>query len=64
MPHGEYEMKTACNELATLNKVGMYTEYIKCSSRHVKMVSMISELWYISPFAPKPEHVYGHQDTS
>ena len=57
-------MKTACDGLAALNKVGVNAEYIKCSAKHVDMISMISELWNISSFTPLPEHVYGHQDTS
>ena len=42
----------------------MKAEYIKSSSKHVDMVSMITELWSRSSFIPLPTHVYGHQDNS
>ena len=61
---GNYYMKTACDGLAALNKVGINAEYIKCSAKHVDMISMISELLKDSSFTPLPAHVYGHQDAS
>ena len=44
IPQREYSIKTACDGLAALNKFGMKVEYIKSLSKHVDMVSMISEL--------------------
>lgn len=61
IPQEECQMKTVYDELRALNKVGIYREYIKCSSDHVYMVSMMSEMAFIS-LSPTQEHVYGHQD--
>ena len=55
-------MTTVCDGLAALNKVGLDKESIRCSSKHVDMISMITELWSMSCFTPIQEHVYGHQD--
>ena len=55
-------MTTVCDGLAALNKVGIDKEYIRCSLKHVDMISMITELWSLSSFTPIQEHVYGHQD--
>ena len=44
VPQGEYYTKTVCDGLATLNKVGISAEYIKCSAKHVDMIFMILEL--------------------
>ena len=64
VPQGVYQLKTICDGLAALNKVGMDPEYVKCSAKHVDMISMITDLWNKSAFTPMLEHVYGHQDTS
>ena len=42
----------------------MDPEYVKCSAKHVDMISMIIDLWNKSVFTPMPEHVYGHQHAS
>ena len=63
-PRGEgYKIKTAYDGMADLNKIDLKSKYIKCSSKHVNIVSIISELWLTSPFSLSTEHVYGHQDT-
>ena len=34
-PHGNYTMKTVCDGLAALNRVGLDRSYVRCSSKHV-----------------------------
>ena len=53
---------TACDGISALNKVGVYQEYIRCSSKHIELVSIISSQWDKSVFTPIKFHVYGHQD--
>jgi len=55
-------MTTICDGLAALKKIVMDRKNIRCSSKHVDMISMITELWSMSCFKPIQEHVYGHQD--
>ena len=62
LPQGGYIIKMACDGLAVIDKVGIETEYIKCSSQNVDMVLIISELWSTSPFSLVAEHMYIHQD--
>ena len=64
IPRGWYSLKTACDGIIALNKVGMKAEYIKISSKYTDMVSMIIELWFRSSFIPLPTHVYRHQDNT
>ena len=64
VPPGKYTMKTVCDGLAALEKVGVDKEYIRSSAKHIDMISIISDLWDQSPFSPLREHVYGHQDAS
>ena len=64
VPPGQYRMKTVCDGLAALEKVGVEKDYIRSSSKHIDMISMITDLWNQSPFSPIREHVYGHQDAS
>ena len=52
MPEGDYHMTTVCDGLAALNNVGIDKEYIRCSLKHVDMISMITELWSLSSFTP------------
>lgn len=52
VPQGEYKIKTVCDRLGALNKVGLDKEYIKCSAKHVDMISMITDLWNKSKFTP------------
>ena len=59
----EYQIKTAYDGLSSLNKVGIEVDYIKCSSKHVDIVSIISELCSTSPFSLDNEYVYEHQET-
>ena len=64
VPEGQYEMKTVCDGLSALEKVGLDKEYIRSSAKHIDLISIISELWKKSPFSPILEHVYGHQNES
>ena len=57
-------MKTACDGLDALNKVGIKAEYIKCSAKNFDMMSIISELWNDTSFTPLPSHVYVYQIAS
>ena len=55
-------MKTVCDGLAALNRVGIDKSYVRCSSKHVDMISMITDLWENSDFNFVKEHVFAHQD--
>ena len=55
-------MKTVCDGLAALNRVGLDKSYVRCSSKHVDMISMITDLWETSDFNFVKEHVFAHQD--
>ena len=61
MLEGVFHMTTVCDGLSALNKVGIDREYIRCSSKHVDMISMITELWSISYFTPIQKHVSWYQ---
>ena len=53
-------LKTMCNGLSTLNRVGIEHEYNRCSSNYVDMLSIISELWEKFKFSFVKEHVLAH----
>lgn len=59
---GEYCITTACDGISTLSKVGMLSEYIKCSMKYADIISYISSLWSTSNFSPIWVHAYGHRD--
>ena len=59
---GMYPIKTNCDSLSVLSRVGITAEYIKCSMKHADMTSYISSLWSTSSFSPTKVHVYGHRD--
>ena len=62
VPPGSYKIKTVCDGLSALDKVGVDKEYIRNSAKHVDMISIITDLWKRSQFSPICEHVYGHQN--
>lgn len=64
VPQGAYQIKTVCDGLAALNKVGTGPEYVKGSAKYVDMISMISDMWNKSAITPMPKHVYVYQDAS
>ena len=41
---GNYVLKTVCDDLSALNRVGIKHKYIRCSSKHFHMLSIISKL--------------------
>ena len=59
---GKYSITTACDGISALSRVGMLSEYIKCSMKHADIVSYISSLWSTSNFSPTKVHVYIHRD--
>ena len=59
---GNYRITTSCDRISALSRVGMSTDYIKCSMKHADVISYISSLWGNSNFTPNRVHVYGHQD--
>lgn len=55
-------MKTVCDGLSALNSVGLDKSYVRCSSKHVGMISIITDLLEKSNFNFVKEHVFAHQD--
>ena len=55
-------IKTSCDGISVLNKVGIDPEYIRCSTKHADLISIISAYWDKSAFNPVKAHVYEHQN--
>ena len=51
-----------CDGLAALNRLGLDRSFIRCSSKHIDMISIITDLWGKSDFNFVKEHVFAHQD--
>lgn len=56
-PGGKYVMKTVCDGLSTLKRVSQEVKYTSCSSNHVNMTSIITDIWDKSDFSFTKEHV-------
>ena len=50
-------IKTSCNCISTLNKVSIDAEYIRRTTKHVDLISVISEHLDKSAFNPVKVHV-------
>ena len=53
---------TYCDGLAALNKVDLTKQNLRVTSKHIDLISIISEIWSKSTFVSKNIYVYGHQD--
>ena len=44
--------------------MGKAPDRIRCSTKHVDLVSTLADFWHLLQFSPTTEHVYGHRDES
>ena len=55
-------MTTSCDGISALRQVGKVPDRIRCSTKHVDLVSALADFWHLLKFDPHTEHVYGHRD--
>lgn len=50
LPKGKYTLKTVCGGVLASKRLGLDYSHTRCSSKHMDMVSIITELWDESDF--------------
>ena len=61
-PPTSLHQEITCDCKSGLQKLPTSPEFVKGSTKHQDLVSLISHLWTACPHTPIPSHVFAHQD--